>query len=331
MIEFIDGENGARPLPAWVSYLVRFGYRFAAKEEGRRCISLISLPGDSPAAAMVALGAMRRRLESPNANDISAHFERIKNGVIRGDRVSTLRQVGTRSRYNFDRVDPDGTLWLLEAQPSQRISRKSPPRFPVRISVSSHTSVNWQFEGEAPLHVLPGQALNWSPIYQGLPVQSDAPILNANLATTDSAICLAGRVAGEAPTKTACDSVGFRADGLTAPLSSLLSIQEWIPGKVSRVSYFNPRTDRVDRATGHVTLVVADGDGCFLEVISHSLFQTSHVVGVISRIIGRDQLESVGNKLENMRQWYEVDADPDQRNEPAPPGIRVLTLKARQA
>ena len=330
MIEFIDGANGARPVPPWVGYLVRFGYHFAANKSGARHISLISLPGDSPGGALVALGAMRRRLESQTANDISSHFERIKSGVVRGDRVSTLRHVGTRSRYKFDRVDQDGTLWLLETPSNQRTSRKSAPRFPVRISVSSNTSANWQFEGEAPLHVLPGQALPWRSIYQGLPVHTDAGILGANLATTDSAICLAGRIAGDAPTRAMCDSVGFRADGLSASLGSLLSIQEWVPGKVSRVSYFNPRTDRVDRGRGHTTVVIADGDGSFLDVISHSLFETCHVIGVMSRIIGRDQLESVGSKLEAMRQWFEVEDDPTQGGEAAPLGIRVMTLKARQ-
>ena len=327
MCEFIDGVDYTGPIPAWASYLLRFGYEFyASKADARRSISIISLPADSPGAGLVALGAMRRRLEMRGANDLSSHFERIKSGVLTGDRVSTLRQAGSRSRYKFDRVDSDGTLWLLEVPVSSARSRKAPPRFPVGISVSASSATKWQFEGEAPLNVAPGHALPWHLIYQSLPVQQ-APIVGENLAATDSAICFAGRIAGHAPTKAMCESISFRANGSTATLGQLLSVQDWNPGAISRLSFFNSRTHQIDRATGHTAVVVADGDAAFLGAISHPGFERCHVIGVFSRIAGRDQLEAVGSKIEELRQWFEIDEDT--AGQP-PPGIHATTLTVRR-
>jgi hypothetical protein len=272
---------------------------------------------------------MRRRLALYGANDLASHFDRIKRSVTHGGRVTTLRRTGSRNaRYQFDEVDEHGTLWLSEMlSESARRSRKSPPRFPMRISVTPYTATEWLFDGEAPLRVETGDALPWGLLYRGLPV-GDTSIVDSNLTTTDSAICLASRLSGDSATKSVCDSLSFAAKGMEATLAQLLAVQGWGGKAISRISLFNSRTERPDRPTGNATIVVADGDGAFLTTVSRADFARSDVVGVISRTVDRDRLEALGSKIEELRQWFEVELT-DSDAELPPFGIGVVSLSER--
>jgi hypothetical protein len=324
-----DGAEHSGPLPEWATFLIGLGYRAICAKTDRRRIFLVSLPCDSQGAGLVTLGALRRRLEVLDANDLSSHFERIKNGVAQGGRATTLRRAGSRNaRYQFDGVDKDGTLWLLEIlSDSSRRSRKAPPRFPVRTSVTQTTATQWLFDGEAPLHVDTGDVLPWMSIYKSLPLMS-GPIIDANLSTTDSAICLASRVSGDSATKSVFDSMSFSAEGVRATLSQLLTVQGWGGKAISRVSLFNSRTDKSDRPTANASVVIADGDGAFLKAISKSEFGACDIIGIINRAVDRDRLEAIGNKIEELRQWFEVDLSCTDAGKP-PLGLSVVSLKAR--
>lgn len=330
-IEVTEGADHPMTLPEWAAFLIRFGYRVAHSQTDTRRIFLISLPCDSPGAGLVTLGALRRRLETPEANDLSSHFERIKHGVAHGGREATLRRSGSRNaRYQFDGVDASGTLWLLEKlSESARRSRKSPPRFPVRVSVTQFTATQWLFDGEAPLCVETGDALPWNSIYRSLP-GTQAPIVDANLSTTDSAVFLASRLSGDSATKTVCESMSFEAEGIQATLAQLLTVQGWGGKAVSRVSLFNSRTEKSDRPTGNATVVIADGDGALLKVLSRSDFARCDVIGVISRTIDRDRLEALGSKLEELRQWFEAERT-DEVEDHSPAGLSVASLTERHA
>ena len=112
-----------------------------------------------------------------------------------------------------------------------------------------------------------------------------------------------------------------------ADLSQLLTVQNWLPGTISRMLFYNSRTEQFDRQTGKPKVVIADGDISFLKVVDGEDFRDSDVVGVVHRTIEKEKLEAIGTKLQNMRQWYDqtvVDGLPQ-----TPRGIGIYMLKRR--
>jgi hypothetical protein len=97
--------------------------------------------------------------------------------------------------------------------------------------------------------------------------------------------------------------------------------------RISRVNFFNSRTEQIDRPGSETALVVADGDASFLKVIDLPQFQRSDVIGVISRIVDRERSERVGNRIVGLRQWFVDDPEFYGGRPEAPAGIHVLQLK----
>ena len=173
-----------------------------------------------------------------------------------------------------------------------------------RITITRSAAIDWRVSGEAPVTVLNGQQVPNSQFYAHL-VKNGGEIKPSNLSESHSQICLAGRGVGEARTRDCITNIRFENDGCEADLSQLLTVQGWMPGTVSRVMFYNARTEEFDRQRGKPQVVIADGDTSFLRVVDGKDFEYSDVVGVIHRTMERDKLEAIGTKLENLRQWYD--------------------------
>jgi hypothetical protein len=78
-----------------------------------------------------------------------------------------------------------------------------------------------------------------------------------------------------------------------------------------------------------VSLVIADGDVSFLRVLNRKEFQRSDIIGVFHRTINRDNLELVGNRIAQLRQWYENDLRAFDEMPKAPRGIGAIILKRK--
>ena len=112
-----------------------------------------------------------------------------------------------------------------------------------------------------------------------------------------------------------------------AIFSELLTIQAWSPGLISRVTFFNARTRKLDRTTGIPQVVIADGDQAFLKVIETEAFRNVDVVGVIHRTMERNRLEAVGNRMADLsQQWYSPDTQASAGNQ-SPKGITISVLR----
>ncbi|CAN5483400.1 hypothetical protein BH20ACI3_BH20ACI3_39660 [soil metagenome] len=168
-------------------------------------------------------------------------------------------------------------------------------------------------------------------------IVGSAPIVAINLQRSFSGLCLAGRVAGETASYEAYASIRFRINNIEYGLSDLLTVQGWDQfSEISRMTFFNARTQQVDRglyAPALVVyapaLVVADGDGSFLRVLGRSEFQRSDVIGVIQRTIERDNLEAVGNRMLGLHQWYAEDIERMDQLPTMPKGVSVAILRRR--
>ena len=316
-MQFSEANGAWYIIPHWADFLVRLGFGWPEGESETRRIGLISMPCDSAAAGLVALGAMRRRLELDDANDLTAHFQRIRACALRGgDDVTKLRYRSEYKRYVVDKIDDMGMVWV-KAIPLKRSLRRT---------ISPRTSIDWRFDGEAPVQVISGDGVLYERHYSEL-LHEGETIKSSNLTQSDSGICLAGRVAGGTITRTTLAAIRYKVNGYVADLSQLLTVHSWSPGMISRVLFFNCRTEQRDRSTGRPRLVVADGDASFLKVAEREEFQQSDIVGVMHRTVERDRLEAVGEKLANLGQWYERDAQLLSSLPQPPRGIGISILK----
>lgn len=326
-MEFSESSSCWQPVPRWASYLASLGFEWAACPANRR-IGVVSMPCESAGAGLVALGAVCYRLTLADAGDPLSHFERLQRIAATQQGETILRHRARKGRWYLERKDGSGTVWVRQAlNPAADSSTRSGP---VRITILEGNAGEWILEGEPPAETVRGDGLPYQRFYDELFRGRAAP-LEFNLARSDSAICLAGRIAGESAALAANSAISFRCGERTANLSGLLTVHSWSPGTVSRVTYFNSRTRQLDRDTGFTRLVVADGDAAFLRALTAPKFEQSAVVGVIHRTVERDRLESIGTKLADLSQWYVADAEMLDRISPPPPGITVSVLQRRQA
>ena len=228
------------------------------------------MPCESAGAGLVTLGAIRHRLTLDDANDALSHFERIEKFAARQDAETYLRHNSIKGRFRLDGKDPRG-VWARREQ--RRHSDKSAQSGPPRVVILPANANQWRFEREAPAETVHGAGLPYGRFYEEL-IEGAAAPLQPNLARSDSAICLAGRVAGESVSRSAFSAIRFECQDRVADLAGLLTVHRWSPETVSRVTFFNSRTRQLDRNTGFTSLVVADGDSAFLRAIDAPEFET---------------------------------------------------------
>ena len=307
-----------REVPPWAGFLIRLGFTWPEARPPARRIGLVSMPCDSPAAGLVALGAMRNRLARPQTNDLTLHFERIRSLATGGDNQSQLRSAKRTGRFVVEGIHESGMVWLRQIDAAKAF----------RMTVGPRAAAEWRFEGEPPVQVLPGERLPNAIIYDGL-VETDQHVEASNLVQSDSGICFAGRVAGETSTRSIAAAIRLRVDDLVSDLSQLLTIHGWSAGTVSRVSFFNSRTGQIDRNAQRPSLVVADGDASFLKVLDQNDFQQSDIIGVVHRTLDRERLEAIGLKLASLNQWYGHDPELINTIPPMPRGVSLTVVRRR--
>ncbi len=313
-MEFSEAHYPWRSIPDWASFLIEFGFAWLGQPSDSRRIAVISMPSDSAAAGLVALGAMRKCLELDDANDISSHYEKLRSLARMQPNGPTLRHSKRKGVFLFDGLDSGGVPWVKQLKSK------------FRVNIPRSSALDWRIDGEPPVVLVPGQQAPNAQLYSHL-VQRGSEIRSSNLSESHSLICLAGRGTGEVPTKGSMQAIRFREDGAEADLSQLLTVQSWMPGTISRVMYYNSRTDAFDRQSVKPQFVVADGDKAFLKVVDAVNFQEGDVVGVVHRTMERDRLEAIGTRLESLRQWYDhsvIDGLPQ-----TPRGISVSVMKRR--
>lgn len=325
-MQFSEAKGPWRKIPAWANYLIRIGNRWIENESGRRRIAIISMPCDSAGAGLVTLGAMRRRLGMKDANDLGCHFQRIRSLAIHGDIQTKLFNRALNGRRRGPYI-LDGVVDLENC--SDMVWAKLLSRYE-RITISPEKAFNWQFEGESPVSVTQGAKLPYEYIYKNL-VDGDQSIFPENLIQSDSYICLAGRVAGEIETRDILRKICFQTENNSeASLDKLLSIQKWSLGTtISRIKFYNSRNGKIDNSPTLPSIVIVDGDTAFLKVEADDRFRESDIIAVIHRIIERDRLEAIGEKLESLSQWYIADNSLIDNHSTVPPGISISILKRR--
>ncbi|MGD9932847.1 MAG: hypothetical protein AB7T37_03930 [Dehalococcoidia bacterium] len=287
----------------------------------KRRLVLVSMPCDSPGAALVALGALRWRMSQENADDLHSHLERLRQLGRRGATDVVLRHDVHKGRFLFDKVDAAGRVWVR--RDTGKASSHKPP---LRMAILPERATSWTFGGEPPVQVIDGDEIPYRPIYNRLVEGLDA-CLDSNLKRSDSGVCLAGRMMGAAASRAVASSIRLRSDGCDVGLDQLLTVHAWLPNRVSRVTFFNSRMAQLDRPASRPLVVAADGDHAFLTAWDNHAFRHSDVVGVMHRTIERDRLEAIAVKLAHLKQWYVADTTLVEALEAPPHGISFISLK----
>jgi hypothetical protein len=310
-MRFFEGDFQLEDIPPWAKFLLALGYHWDRRSNQKRRICLVSLPCDSAAAGLLALGVMRKRLEQRDGSDKARHLERIlecASGEKSGVRIKH------RSRAGYFRVDlshKDG-VWFRDGKGQS-------------FKVLPANAYDWRFEDEPFVEVKEGARVPFGPIYNRL--ANGTPILDENLRQSDSFVCLAGRTSGESGTHAIMSDVGFEVDSCQASLAELLTVFTWSSALVSRTTFFNTRLSTFDRKVRKPEIVVADGPKPLLRILAMTEFTGSDVIGAYHRAVERADLEEIGAKVAGLQQWYQVE-EPEVGID-LPRGVNVLQLVQR--
>lgn len=339
-IMFFENEQHWQATPKWADFLVHLGFRFHDDTLGQRRISLVSMPCDSAAAGLIALGALIRDLGNPDASNVKGHY----NAMLR-----YARQYLENCRNCSHPCKPEkvrcgyavrATGWVRNwcNKPSKRYRISEKTNLAKNELWYSHKGgswwqdprycLDWEIDGLPPPQLDDSEGVLDEEIYRH--IIKSAKIIRENTRKSFSGLCLAGRVTGKKATRKAMDSVRFLINKVEYRLPKLLTVNGWSPfGSVSRMSFFNSRTGSFDLNASEISLVVADGDKSFVRALGLPAFQRSDVIGVISRVLGRDDLEAVGNRIQGLRQWYTDDKEAIGKLPSVPKGISLKVFKRR--
>ena len=321
---FSEGDQPWRPVPLWADFLLKCGFWWCDQTVSARRIGLISMPCDSAGASLVALGALRRRLSNAEATELGSHFQRIHRLSAQGAPNILLRNAKYRGRFVLGRRTSEIVWANKESLAVGEADHSGPPR----LAILASNANEWSFDGEPPVQLVEGAETSYGAIYDAL-LPSAEPIQPANLRCSDSGLCIAGRVAGEGPSRAIAANIRVQQDECIVGLDQLLTIHAWSPNTISRTAFFNSRLGQFDRRVAAPRLVVADGEAAFLRVLDAQEFKHSDVLGVVQRTIERDRLEAIGVKMSGQRQWYTEDVSMDHLLRSKPPRVSVLCLRQR--
>lgn len=304
-------------IPEWVDYLLTVGYAFANNANKPQKISLISMPCDSPGAGLVALGAMRYFLSGEKLSD-DAIYDR-------------LRREGDKTLYSredmFKYVGEENGKAVVEEKDKKdnRYSKKQKKELVTRIALLKNLDL--RFENES-IIVSSDKALQHLQIYENI-IDKGRLINQETFSQSDSGVCLAGKRKGLSCTKELLNKISFEQDGDVANLYNLLSLLDDSLDVVSRVTLYNTRTARMDRAGSPPKIVIADGIDAFLKIIDlikMKKMPEANIVAVIDRTEKREKLESLQIKISNLLDYYEPYSS---EMLPPPMGMAVVTYKKR--
>lgn len=279
---------------------------------------MISMPSDSAAAGLIALGILRRFLEDPNANDLNQHFEKLKRIAQLHKGVDfDVRSIKLPGVFKYDSFDKDkDAIWVYNGSG-------------MRCNIIKTTACDWNLKNESPVIVKKDSVPLNGLIIQEI-VNGSGRIIHENLSASHSGVCLAGRVLGETATRNCYENIRFKTnEDNEFNLSQLLTINQWSPDIISRMTFYNTRTGELDRQGINPKIVIADGDASFIKAFDADCFGESDIIGVFDRTFDRNRLEDLVNKMNDKQQWFQKD-DYIHNCLPARPcGIGVYKMKRR--
>jgi hypothetical protein len=212
-----------RPISRWAEFLIQLGYRWPIATPGQRRIALVSMPCDSAAAGLIALGALIRDLRNNTATNVGGHYD----ALLRYARqyIKSCRNCDMRCKPELKRCGYSSEATGLVRDKNKKLYRISESTdFEHRrlvVAIERGTWAVWpkratdlQIDGQPRPRLI--SAAGVLPAHAYTAIINGAVIYPDNLRESHSGLCLAGRVAGEIASQKAFASVRFRFANIVA-------------------------------------------------------------------------------------------------------------------
>ena len=317
-MRYYEGSVLHEATPAWVAVAISLGYRWCQAGNGARRIGLLSMPCESEAAGLIALGALRSDLERTTANHVDTHFdlllracrERVAVQMRRKDSCEDpswdVRNAVDDTRWSFVSYNDDLDAIVLESATHRPVVKRKGKSIHNPNGVCSRyimraSAIDWQLR-DCPLPQLSTdeRALELSG-YSDLP-GCVGPILEANLRRSYDGLVLVGQGAARDSTymRQFYES-GFVSADYRYPLGELLTLHHSERKYIRRLRFLNERAHQ-DNATHAAKLVVADGISALLR--AENIFPYSDIIGVCNRDASVETILQLKNRLSEINRYY---------------------------
>lgn len=331
-------------LPSWAAAVLGLGYRWARTGGAPRRIGLLSMPCDSEAAGLIALGALRRDLESRNVNYEEAYFEVLlracrERAAPQKSRFQTtdehlwdVRNTTEGTRWRFaGHSDDQGFITLKSTTYRPEIRRKGKvianPNSACTSFIFRRNALNWQLRnGSLPQLPAGGTALA-SSVYNAIP-GCCGTVWEANLSQSHDGLVLVGRgAARESVYMRKFIESGFALGEKRYSLAELLTLHHDDQNRIRRLRFLNEQAHQDDTLHA-VQLVVADGISGLLQAID--LFPFSDIIGICNRDAPPEAVRQLRERLSEISRYYS-DTDPGSvLTEQLPAKILLRLLQRRE-
>ncbi|AYM92573.1 hypothetical protein D9980_19490 [Serratia sp. 3ACOL1] len=333
--------------PAWAATALTLGYQWSLSSgSNTRRIGLLSMPCESCAAGLIALGALRNDLERTTANHVDTYFDLLLQACRK--RVSArmpykgpnegsdwdLRYVIDDTRWRFVAHNNDGdvdAIVLEDARHRSVIKRKgksiSNQNGACHRYLMRNRATDWQLR-DYPLPQLAqgGNILKISD-YSELPGCAGR-IVEENLSRSYEGLVLVGSGAErDSRYMQKLYGSGFSIADRRLPLGDLLTLHHKERKYIQRLSFLNERTQQY-KSMYPAKLIVADG--IFALLCAEKLFSDSDIIGVCSRDASTETILQLKDWMSNKIRYY-TDIDTNHflpGDMPAGMLLRVLQRRA---
>jgi len=319
-------------IPQWVVNLITFGYRWKeSTPDDKRRIGIISMPCESAAAAMVALGALRKDLEDGNANNLDGHFDYLKK----------LRDSLTvEEKDESILIDNDGFFWKFENDSSNEEIRIKPanykeyikrkgriipnPNGPPSKILFSHNSYKVRLKTD-PIVEVNDQGKTLSKDDYKLVPACMGKMIEDNLSKSYQGLLFVGKASGkDSQYVRNLYDIHFKDNNSSVSLGKLLTLHHNNETPIARLKFCN-NSELKNQSQGHY-LVVADGVNAFCD--SLQFFKQSDVIGVCARDSSVESAENLLNEIAKKQRYY-TDQNNSAMSELSSKSVSIRILEKR--
>lgn len=317
-MQYFEVDTFYDEVPTWAATALSLGYRWNLGCGNARRIGLLSMPCESEAAGLIALGALRNDLERTTANHVDMHFdfllrtchERIAAKVRCGAHPEELswdvRDSVDDTRWRFVAFNGELDAIVLEKATYRPFVKRKGKSIPNPHGVCTcyimrGNAIRWQLR-DCPLPQLPhdGKGLEYSE-YRDLP-GCVGPILEANLRQSYDGLVLVGQGGTrDSSYMQKLYAAGFATADRRFSLGDLLTLHHTERQYIRRLRFLNERVHQ-DEAIHAAWLVVADGISALL--CAEKLFPSSDIIGVCNRDASVESILQLKDWLNNISRYY---------------------------
>jgi hypothetical protein len=298
-------------VPKWILQIINLGYTWEKdRNPWKRRICLISMPCQSVAAPLLALGALRRDLERINANNYDGHFDalcRARDIYVENINISGGYVIDSKNKkwkFSSDMGNSNGIV-VTDTRHKEFVKRNGKLienlNMPCKSLITKDNAKYWRLDGYSVVEADKADQKLSKNDYLVIP-ECDGSIDDMNLGRSYSGLLLVGDGEGhDTNYMQEIYKVTFYRNGQQVSLGKLLTLHPHKNG-VARMAFCNHQ--KVDLQSNDHYLVVADGASAFLKSLSH--FKMSDVIGVYSRDEPVENLAVISGKLGEISRYYEV-------------------------